>query len=377
MPSRSPLAQVNPAALRWARESLGFTLEDAAKRLHLKPRLLWLAEEGEDHLTMRQAEAAARLYERPVAALFLPDPPQEESPEAQFRRLPGAPEPPWPPEMRSLARRVQERQDEAVELLDILDEQPAWPRADIPLRDDPSEVAAHVRELVDLDLDEQRSWRDTSGYTPMRAWVDAVESLGVMVIQDGTLPIDLMRGFAAKHDTVPAVVVNTQDDARARAFTVMHELGHLILGNAGRPNSATEMWCNDFAGAVIAPPTDFAADFRNARRASFVETIDEVALRYGITPMAAAVRVARLRLASQDDVDQAIEEIRHRPYRQKGDGGNYYRTMIGRLSPSFIDLVFTALDSQAISYPAASGLLGVKVNNFETLRTYLDERTRS
>ena len=54
------------------------------------------AERGEAYLTLRQAEAVARLYERPLAALFLPEPPREEPPEAQFRRLPGAPEPPWP-----------------------------------------------------------------------------------------------------------------------------------------------------------------------------------------------------------------------------------------------------------------------------------------
>lgn len=117
MPPQSPPAIVTPSALRWARESIGYTLEEAAKRLRVKPQMLWLAEEGGDYLTMRQAEAAARLYERPLAALFLPEPPQEEPQEAQFRRLPGAPEPPWPPEMQSLARRVSVRQDDAVEHL--------------------------------------------------------------------------------------------------------------------------------------------------------------------------------------------------------------------------------------------------------------------
>jgi hypothetical protein len=44
------------------------------------------------------------LYGRPLAALFLPEPPEEAPQEAQFRRLPGAPAPPWPPAMHLLAR---------------------------------------------------------------------------------------------------------------------------------------------------------------------------------------------------------------------------------------------------------------------------------
>ena len=55
---------------------------------------------------------------------FLPVPPEEETPEAQFRRLPGAPPPPWPPAMNLLARRVRERQEDAVELYELLDQAP-------------------------------------------------------------------------------------------------------------------------------------------------------------------------------------------------------------------------------------------------------------
>jgi hypothetical protein len=39
-----------------------------------------------------------------------------------------------------------------------------------------------------------------------------------------------------------------------------------------------------------------------------------------------------------------------------------------------VRLVFSALDSQALTYPAAAGLLGVKVNHFDTLREYVQRR---
>lgn len=69
---QSPPALVTPAALRWARESVGYGLEDAARRIGVSAEKLERAEFGDDHLTLRQAETAARCYERPLAALFAP-----------------------------------------------------------------------------------------------------------------------------------------------------------------------------------------------------------------------------------------------------------------------------------------------------------------
>lgn len=377
---QSPPAYVTPSALRSARESLGFSLEEAAARINVNPAKLEEAESGEAHLTLRQAETAARLYERPLAELFLPEPRPEEPPEAQFRRLPGAPAPPWPREMRALARRVRSRQEAAVELYALLDEDPPWGALDLPFTDDPEFLGVSARELLGVALSDQKSWRDPSGYEPLRAWIDAIEDLGVLVMQDGTLPVEEMRGFASTHGAVPAIVVNTSDDPRARAFTAVHEFGHLLRAQAGHsPVPTTEQWCNDFASGVLMPRDPFARDFERAVLGrTLLRAIESVALDYGVTPHAAAVRVARLRLAPQDDVDTVIDEIqeRGRGREREASGGNYYLTMVGRLGPSFIRLVFSALDTQGVTYTAASGLLGVKVNNFEKLRERAEERIR-
>jgi Zn-dependent peptidase ImmA (M78 family)/transcriptional regulator with XRE-family HTH domain len=372
---QSPPAFVTPSALRWARESIGYELEEAAERIGVSAEKLAAAERGEAYLTLRQAEEAARRYERPLAALFVSEPPVEETPEAQFRRLPGAPAPPWPREMRALAKRIRGRQAAAVDLYDALDDDPPWPAVAIDYVEDPEALAVRAREALGIALDEQRQWRDRSGYLPLRAWVDAIESLGVLVMQDGSLPVSDLRGFASSHVLVPAIVVNTNDDPRARAFTAVHELGHLLRIRAGRPTGpTTEQWCNDFASGVLMPGEPFARDLREAGRGQhLLEAVDDTALVYGVTAYAAAVRTARLQLAPRGEIDAVIEEIQERYRRQdeeapEGGGGNYYLTTVTRLGPSFIQLVFSALDRQAVSYPAAAGLLGVKVNNFDRLR---------
>jgi transcriptional regulator with XRE-family HTH domain len=56
------LAYTEPDVLRWARESAGYTVEQAAEKIGIARWQLEMAEEGVDYLTLRQAERAADAY---------------------------------------------------------------------------------------------------------------------------------------------------------------------------------------------------------------------------------------------------------------------------------------------------------------------------
>jgi ribosome-binding protein aMBF1 (putative translation factor) len=58
------LAHVTPEALRWARESAGYQVDDAAKRIRVAAHKLESAERGDLTLTLGQAERAADVYAR-------------------------------------------------------------------------------------------------------------------------------------------------------------------------------------------------------------------------------------------------------------------------------------------------------------------------
>lgn len=366
---------MTPEVLRWARESVGYSAQEAASKLGIFTWQLEAAEDGIELLTLPQVEQAAELYDRPLAALFRPSPPHEEPPEAQFRRLPGAPEPPWPPEMHRLARRVRQRQAAADELYDLLDETPPWPETARQLsRVGHDDLATVARRRLGISVDEQASWQDSSGYAPLRAWVDAVEAQGVLVMQDGSMPLATMRGFASMHDSVPAVIVNTKDDPRARAFSIIHELGHLALAATGAlVGSHTEAWCNEFAGDVLMP-LDALREALVMSDGTDLELTGAVALRFGVTPLAAAVRIARAGLVGRDRASQLIAALRRRPRRERSPGGNYYRNKITWLGPAFARLVLEAADAQALTLSNAAGLLEAKVDHFQKLRETLDRR---
>lgn len=367
---RSQVAPVTPAVLRWARESAGFTLEEAADRLGVRPDRLARAEAGERPLTLVQVRKAAHVYQRPLAVLFLPDRPSEEPQEVQFRRLRDAPQLPWSPAMRALAREIPALQDEADALFEALDEEPRWVEAARLFQSDaPIErLAEGLREIVGVTLEEQKAAArtDPQGFRTFRLWREAIEDLGILVLQDGSLSLDDMRGFASPHARVPALVINTNDDVRARLFTMIHELAHVFW------SARSESQFEELAGTTLMPSSQFSEDFRRAGDVSLLGKIDATAHLYGTTPDATAVRVGWLNLASWDDIRDVRGEIRSRGGGGlRAKGGNFYRNVIARMGPRFVGRILDAVGQAAISDLAAARVLGVRVERLDSLRREL------
>ena len=88
---------------------------------------------------------------------------------------------------------MRDRQDAAVEIYELTEESPPWENARTGLSDG-RDAAKRARGALGISIEEQFEWTDTVGYEALRNWVDAVEALGVLVMQDGSLGLDALRG---------------------------------------------------------------------------------------------------------------------------------------------------------------------------------------
>ncbi|MEK9148803.1 MAG: DNA-binding protein, partial [Candidatus Desantisbacteria bacterium] len=83
---------VNPAVLRWARETAGLSVEEVVcklnrKRITTDTIINW--EIGNGSPNYLQLESLAyEIYKRTIALFFFPEPPVEETPKQSFRTLP-------------------------------------------------------------------------------------------------------------------------------------------------------------------------------------------------------------------------------------------------------------------------------------------------
>lgn len=260
--ARTPSAPVAPALLSWARESIGLSLDEAARRQRISPDRLAGWEAAEDAPTVAQLRKAAGVYRRPLAVFFLSEPPADFQALKDFRRPRTAAEREWSTGLRLAVRRAHEQQEVVAGLRDLTGEEPPRRPSVTALPTESEAFAAEARQLLGISLPTQFGWKDQ--YRALNSWLAALEGTGVLVLQASEIDPSEMQGFSITEGGAPSIVLNAADPVRRRIFTALHEFVHVLLNTAGvcdlhdhrRPRSdeeRAELLCNEIAGAILMP----------------------------------------------------------------------------------------------------------------------------
>ncbi|MBM4019549.1 MAG: ImmA/IrrE family metallo-endopeptidase [Planctomycetes bacterium] len=258
MPGKSPTVEVSPALIRWARESVGATIDEVAAKLKTPAATILKWEAGEQPPTLRSLEALALFCKRPVAAFFLPAPPPEPCLPHDFRSVPGKQAVPLSRKTRIVIRRAIRLQRLASELLQETGAD-ASPLTQYSTSSNTEDAARAERERLGVTLDQQTGWRNCR--EAFRAWRSAVERFNIFVFRFPMPPAET-RGFSLAAGEPYVIVVSSSDAMPAQIFTLFHEYAHLLLRHGGicLPEEETrtqvlsvESFCNRFAGDFLVP----------------------------------------------------------------------------------------------------------------------------
>ncbi len=237
-------ALVKSELLLWARGSAKVKLEDAAKAVHVSPKRIEQWETGEDAPTVNQLRTLAKKYRFPLAVFYLPEPPLDFQPLRDFRRLPDFEDGTISPNLAYHIRNAHERREVALELNDELRNQPESFALKAKLNDDPEEVGQKIRDFLGVEDEAQkRAARAGRVFDFWRRKIEEHDIL-VFVVSGPHYMVDLkeMRGFTIAKPKLPVIVVNGKDHSEGgKAFTLLHELTHILLGESAISNGATDL----------------------------------------------------------------------------------------------------------------------------------------
>lgn len=381
------LAPVTPEVLKWARESIGVTIDDAARRAAVTTDRLTAWETGEAEPTVAKLRALAKLYQRPLAVFFLPDPPSDFDAMKDFRRLPGSEDHSWSRPLHKVFRRAVEQREIALELFDMDGEVPAVDLPAVSVSDEPEDAARVARSALGVTLERQFSWRQAED--ALAGWIEAVERLGVFVLRTSDVPMAEMRGFSLTGSAIPVIVINALDWPRGQIFTLAHEFVHLMLREGGlcdllEPASGAarrvEVFCNAVAGAMLMPAASLLDNDvvgPPGEREWEEDVLLQLSRRYGVSQEAVLRRLVTLRRASWDfylarreryldAYAQQREEERARRRESPGGPPPYRMTVRDRGRP-YVELVMDAYQRDAISPSSLSRFLGLKLKHVPKL----------
>ncbi len=387
---------INPAMLRWAREQAGYlTVEPVAISIKRPAAMIEAWESGAEFPTWRQLERLARdLYHRPTALFFLPEPPEEQNPSAEFRRLPASALDDLGPDTWLSIRQARARQLDLTELASFDDSTERHIIQDLApsaTPDNVGELAMATRRYLDVTIADQLEW--SSEEDALNIWRDTVQSAGVWVFKRHFKQDDV-AGFCLDDPRYPLVYLNNGQPKTRQIFTLFHELAHLFFGFSYLERSGIEHYvdsleghdrnveiaCNRFAGEFLVPTSHFQKNAPLDVAAGITDdALVALARRYWVSR-----EVVLRKCLNQDWIDQQFYNEKVEEWRRRysegsdgGSGGNYYSNQGTYLGVKYTALAFRGYYQGAYDIEQLAEYLDIKASNIPGLESWLNRRLAS
>lgn len=257
--AKSMKVDVNPDVLVWARKNSSLDIDIAASKIKVKIEQLRAWESGDDKPSIAQLRKLANIYKFPISVFFLSVVPKNFSVMKDFRHLPEYMPAKFSRQLQLEIRKVQQRRETAIELQSSLVDEISTFDKKVSLEDDVRNSALKIREILHLDINEQKKWSNPRiAFNEMRY---LVENIGILVFEVDNVDIQEMRGFAIAEKIMPVIAINRKDSFNGRIFSLLHEFVHILLGQGGISNSSyyddteekVEVFCNKLAAEILVP----------------------------------------------------------------------------------------------------------------------------
>lgn len=370
----------NPDVFRWARESAGLELAEAARAVGIIPASLLAMEQGEKAPSRTTLSNMAKAYHRSLLTFYLPEPPHKGDRGEDFRTVVADQTTAANADVDALVRDLRARQRLVRTVLeDDEDTQPLAFIGSAHMADGVPALVKSIEQMLGMTRTEYRQQKDAGeAFALLR---DCAERAGVFVLLAGNLgshhsaiPVSAFRGFAIADPIAPFVVINDGDAKAAWSFTLLHELAHLWLGatgvSGGTPEMKIERFCNDVAGAFLLSPMDIKAlHLVGEDLDSQIQQLTVYANRWRVSRQMVAyslfktgriTRDAWLQLEAGISERRAAERRREKDKTKGSSGPSYYVVRRHRLGHAMLDFARRYTDAGALSPSKAAKVLGVK-----------------
>src|SRR3989339_70684 len=331
--------------------------------------------------TLKQLETFAKYTRTPIGFFFLPEPPIEKIPIADYRTVenefierPSA-------DLLDTIYLCQQRQDWYRSYLRSNHEIEMAFVGAAKITDSVVQTAAAMRTAIGFSIEERRAmptWTEA-----LRRFIDIADMHGIMVMCSGVVlnnnqrklnPAEF-RGFALADKFAPLIFINGADTKAAQMFTLAHELAHIWVGETGLsdpqavrlPKNDIERWCNQVAAEFLAPLEMVKHEYD--KKDELTRQVKRLSHIFKVSTLVILRRIFDASGLSRDEFQVAYnKELKILSEVKKGSGGDFYLTQGARLGKRFAKaLIVSTLEGHTL-YRDAFKMLGFsKQETFQEL----------
>jgi Zn-dependent peptidase ImmA (M78 family)/DNA-binding Xre family transcriptional regulator len=375
------LQNINVQRIAWCCKDYGITTDELAAEVGISGATMGRLMSGEAGLTFNQLAKVAEYFGRGVL-FFLEQ--GETRPETvhtvAFRTLANQ-KPDLSAKLKTLIERVEHQRSIYMELREELN-------SDSLPRFVPPEVVGHDPRVAASVV---RRWLALPARNTFETYRSAIEAKGILVFlsngYQGKWQIakeSPVMGFTLYDQICPVIVVKKQRWESQQTFTLIHELGHLILQRMSSIDDEGDLHSTDgderianlFAGHLLVPESFLTQiDFKKKplRVEEYDAWVEGQRKQWGVS-----TEVILRRLLDSNKLSK-VEYVSYRNWRANlieppRDGGNRewrHREPKHIFGDTFVRTVLDAMHSKYISLSKASTYLdGLKVNDLHQLERY-------
>ncbi len=376
------IQSINPDRLAWCYADRGVTLEACAAEVGIAAANLEKVMSGEPGLTFNQLRKLAEFFGRGVLFFLEPGPVDEAQVHTpQFRTLANQ-KPELSARVKALIERVERQRAIFLSLREELDD------ADLP-RFAPPDLAGLGIPAAARAV---RQWLGLADANDFESYRRAAEAKGLLVFQsngyNGKWQIakeSPILGFSLYDAECPVIVVKKLAAESRQCFTLMHELGHLLLHKTSsidddhdlHSHDGREHEANAFAGHLLVPDT-FLKSIRDADRPAeatgFDDWLAEQRKAWGVSGEVILLRLLDAGRLSRRDY-AAYRTWRDQPMgnQEEAGGSRAYRHREPKhvFGDTFVRTVLDSLSARNITLAKASSYLdNLKIKDVHLLERH-------
>ncbi|EMN1928810.1 ImmA/IrrE family metallo-endopeptidase [Burkholderia ambifaria] len=375
------IQSINPERIAWCCADHGTTPGELASTVGISQATMERVLAGESGLTFSQLSKVASHFGRGALFFLEPGPVDEAQVHtAAFRTLANQ-KPELTTKLKLLIERVEKQREIYRSLREDLDD------TDFPRFEEPELPRANPAEAAQV----ARRWLGLGDHNTFENYRTALEARGVLVFRsngyNGKWQIakeSPILGFSIYDNDCPVIVVKKQAFESQQSFTLMHELGHLLLHRSSSIDDEHDMQshqgherdANAFAGHLLVPPAFLArVDDRDRPRevSEFDEWLKPLRREWGVSTEVILRRLLDVGRLSQERYSSYRHWRAAQPVPEQEGGTRMYR----HREPShifgdrFVRTVLDALNNRYITLAKASSYLdGLKINDLHQLERH-------
>lgn len=357
------------------------TWDQLAREIEIAPATFAKVMAGETGLTFNQLRKLASFFGRGTLFFMEPGPVHEEKVHSpQFRTLSNQ-KPELSHSLKLLIERVERQRAVFVELREELDPTEV-------IRFSPPDLAGLS---ISAAAEHVRNWLGLKHRNDFESYRQAIEAKGLLVFRsngyNGKWQIakeSPILGFSLYDPDCPVIVVKKQDAETRQSFTLMHELGHLLIHRASSIDDegdlhaadGDEREANAFAGHLLVPDS-FLLNIRDQDRpadaAGFDDWLEPQRKAWGVSSEVILRRLMDTGRLSKDAYVAYRLWSTQRVIPEKEGGSREYRNREPRhiFGDGYVRTVLEAMNARRITLTKASSYLdNLKITDLHKLERF-------